>query len=734
RGDLAEATARFARVRQDVPNHPAGFTGGALALRDGGDFAGAEALLDEAMQRFPDEPGPVIDYAWVAHMRRDWPEAALRWQRVRERCATYPVGYTAGAAAQRELGRLDDAAALLEMAVARFPAEPGPLVEHAWFANHRRDWQAAIGLWEAVRRRFPAQIAAYIGGAQALREAGRLGDADALLATATERFPNDPGVRIEHAALASRRREWLEAAGRWDQVRARFPDHPASYTGAAQALREQRRFAEAGAVLEEALQRFPGDPGVRSEYAWLAQIAGDWPEATRRWQEMRERHPDHAVGYTSGAVSLREQRRFDEAEALLAEALVRFPGERVPLVEHAWLATSRRDWALAARRWEEVRRRHPELAEGYLRGAQALATMWQHEAAETLLAEGMTRFPQEGAFATEYAWIAYHRHEFEDAVRRFAELRDRFPAIIAGYTGGAMALRNLFRLGEAEALLEEAARRFPDDPKIPFEHAQLPMFHPLRRERDPEEALRRLAALRERFPDFEEGYVVALRYLREADRSAEGDTLAEAGLARLPDGAALVVEYSNNARERADWAEAVRRFETARSRFPGDPGGAIGLAASLSAAGRHDEAEQVAREATERFPSVPAAFNEFAWAAARRDDWAMALARWTEAQRHFPDEQDFAHRIFEARLRLAEGPDRAEPSGRVFRPKLRDVHHGKKMDDEIRQILRRRAFDRLYWPHRAVVVVDGHAELYDEASRVIGADTRVTVLEFGVAH
>src|SRR5438067_1205195 len=38
RGDLAEAEGRFARVRQDVPNHPAGYTGGALALRDRGDY------------------------------------------------------------------------------------------------------------------------------------------------------------------------------------------------------------------------------------------------------------------------------------------------------------------------------------------------------------------------------------------------------------------------------------------------------------------------------------------------------------------------------------------------------------------------------------------------------------------------------------------------------------------------------------------------------------------------
>ena len=46
--------------------------------------------------------------------------------------------------------------------------------------------------------------------------------------------------------------------------------------------------------------------------------------------------------------ALRELRRFDEAEALLAEALARFPGDRGSLNEHAWLAVARRHWPDAA--------------------------------------------------------------------------------------------------------------------------------------------------------------------------------------------------------------------------------------------------------------------------------------------------------------------------------------------------------------------------------------------------
>lgn len=660
RGNLDEAAARFACVRELLPNHPTGFTGGATVLRDRGDFAGADALLREASERFPKEAGPVIEFAWVAQIKRDWPEAAGRWLRVRKDHGNYAVGYTAGATALRELGRLDEAMALLDEALRRFPNDGAPIVERAWLAHQQRDWNTAIALWEELRRRFPAQIAGYNGGAQALREAGRIEEAEAIVAAGVNRFPADPGLAVEYAALAARRRNWTEATRRWESVRTTFPEHSASYTGAAQALREQRRFDEADAILVEALTRFPNDPGIRSDYGWRAQIAGEWPEATRRWREMRECHPDHPVGYTAGAVALREQRRFDEADALLAEAIERFPNERAPLIEYAWLATARRDWPQAVARWQQVRTRFPDQTDGYLRGAQALAATWQHEAAEQLLSDGMERFPDDAALAAEHAWSAFHRHELEPAVQRFAALRARFPETLTGYTGGATALRNLFRLAEAEALLDEAQRRFPGEPRILLEHAQLPMFHPLRRERDPEEALRRLAALRARFPDCEDGYVTGIRYLREAGRTDQAEALALTGLERLPDSAALTLEYGSIARDRADWPEAIRRYETAHRRFPDQPGGAIGLAASLAMAGQYEEAEQLLQETIERFPTAVAAFHEFGWVAARRDDWAAALMRWSEGQRRFPDELEFAHRLFEARLRLAESGGSSE--------------------------------------------------------------------------
>jgi tetratricopeptide (TPR) repeat protein len=527
-------------------------------------------------------------------------------------------------------------------------------LESAEAARRRGDQEGALRIFSELRERYPDHPAPYLRAAGILSQSSRFAEAEALLVQGAERFPKEIGFAIERAWLASRRGKVDEALELWRQIRGTLTDHHAGYTGAAQALRDAGRIEEAETLLREAMQRFPGEPVPPIEYAWLAHRARNWPEAARRWDEVRKHHPDQTVGFTAGAIALRELRQFDAAEALLAEALTRFPGDRGSLNEHAWLAVAQREWPEAARRWALVRERFPDDPEAYLRGAQALSSMWRHEEAEALLSDAIGRFPQDGGIAAEHAWLAYHRHLPEEAGQRFAELRCRFPALLAGYLGGARVLRDQFRLAEAEAILEEAHHRFPDQPSLLCEHARIPLFHPLRRERDPEEAMRRVERLLAKFPLCEEAYLLGVRTLRELGRPSEADELAEIGIGLLPQSAALAIENANNARERGDWAEAIWRYGAARQRFPEEPGGPIGLAASLSLSGRHVEAEQALREAMERFPGNSAAFAEFARIAVRQEDWPEALTRWRQAQKRFPDEQEFAHRIFETELRLTE--------------------------------------------------------------------------------
>jgi len=543
---------------------------------------------------------------------------------------------------------------------ARPPAETS--VEHgleaAEVARARGDPAAALDILADVARSFPQHAVAPLRTIEILSQLGRLDEAEAALAEGAGRFPDEAGFAIQRARLAQLRGALDEAERLYARLRREIPTHSIGFTAAAGLLRDRGDFTGADALLREAMERFPAESGPVFEFAWVAHRKADWPEAERRWQAVRERFPDVSAGYTGVAHALRELGRFAQADALLVEAMERFPDDRAPRSNYAWVATVRRDWAQAAIRWRQVRERFPLEREGYLREGQALAALLRDEEAEAMLVEGMARLPKDAELAHEHAWIAYRRHDAATAAARFAELRERFPEAKGGYTGGALALRDLFRLREAEALLEEAQRHFPDDPSFVLAHARIPMFHPLRRERQPELAVARLEALRERFPDFEEGYLQAIRYLRDSNRFDDADALAAAALERLPGSAAVRIEYARTAGEHGDRTAAVERFRNALQRHPGNADAGIGLVASLSSAGRHEEAERAAREAMARFPTLPAAFAEFARVAARRGDRKEALERWREAARRFPEERDLVQRIYEAELYLLEpAPD-----------------------------------------------------------------------------
>jgi tetratricopeptide (TPR) repeat protein len=552
----------------------------------------------------------------------------------------------------RDAGRRDEAADLLYTARQRFPTDDEAIIETGWLAHIARDWPTAVHWWEIVRARTPQHVVGFINGAIALREQGSYDKAEALLTSAIERFPNQASPWIDYAMCAQARKDWTESAARWKEVRERFSTVPDSYLGAAQALREQGKFTESQQVLDDAAERWPDDVRIRNEHCWNAHIARDWPEAARRWEALRSQNPALLVGWTSGALALRELRRYDEADRLLRQAQVRFPHERAAWAEYAWLASARRDWPEAVRRWSDVRSRYPAFPEGYLRGALASTENWDFEAAEGLLREGMERFKLDATFPIEYAAIALRLNRMDEAVARYAELRKNFPGSVEGYLGGALALRNGFHLREAEGALEQAFPLFPDEPRLWLEHAQLPVFAPLRRDRRPEEALSRLEQVRERFPQVLRGYIAAIRVLVDEKRLDEAETLATTAVKKFPTSGEAAVEHANVAASKGDWGQALNRYDALLKAFPNEAGGPIGKAKALAATGRTQEAEQILREVIQKFPDIAAAYTAYAEFSMNRNDWPEALQRWQAAAARFPDDKAFVQRIFDVKLHL----------------------------------------------------------------------------------
>ena len=189
REDHPEAMRLAEQLRTRFPDDPIGYQIGAASARACGRADDANAILVEGRARFPTHKWPVVDMAWAAKADGDTDAAVRLAAELRERFPTDPAGFQIGGTVARDQGRLLDAMAILQDAVARFPTQVWPLTDLALAARAAGDTDRTIELAGLLRARFPHDPTGYRIGATFLRVRNRLEEAEAVLRDATDRFP-----------------------------------------------------------------------------------------------------------------------------------------------------------------------------------------------------------------------------------------------------------------------------------------------------------------------------------------------------------------------------------------------------------------------------------------------------------------------------------------------------------------------------------------------------------------
>ena len=279
-------------------------------------------------------------------------------------------------------------------------------------------WLAAFLAWDAVRGQLPDQPATYTGIISTLRQNGAAGAAERLLGEAVRRFHDNPELAIDYARTAEQRSDWAAALARWQAAYAAFPRLPMAYLRAASLLRKElARPAEGEALLEEAAARLPNVADIWTEYAAAAAERKDRPAAIERYTAMTERFPGLLPPFRALVALLREERRFDEADTLATDALIRFPDDRFLQQERALTAHARPDYEESALRWSALRVAYPDLRMAYRLGASALINLpARYDEAEELLTIGLERFPDHFDMAMDFVRLLEKRGKLAEAV------------------------------------------------------------------------------------------------------------------------------------------------------------------------------------------------------------------------------------------------------------------------------------------------------------------------------
>lgn len=182
------------------------------------------------------------------------------------------------------------------------------------------------------------------------------------------------------------------------------------------------------------------------------------------------------------------------------------------------------------------------------------------------------------------AKVALGLGHHKEAARQLAAAQQRYPAYVSTSEDTVDLLVGLRLFDEAERLTRERIKAHPRDPRHLADHALIS-----HRRGDADEAMRRWAYYRRRFPARWDGYIGKARILRETGRLGAAAETINRAITISPDALVPRLEAASLAEAREDWESALERWKCVDERFH-DLAGALGVARALEKLGRFQDA------------------------------------------------------------------------------------------------------------------------------------------------
>ncbi len=223
------------------------------------------------------------------------------------------------AAAERWLSKVDDPQRALDVQTRRASmlAKQGQLA------------QARELIRRVPEKRVEDARAKLVAEAALLRDAKRWRDAFDVLASATQRFADDPDLLYEQAMMAEKIDQVDEMERLLRQVIALKPENAHAHNALGYSLADrQQRLPEARQLIQRALELAPGDPFITDSLGWVEFRLGNRDEALRLLKSAYVARPDPEIAAHFGEVLWAAGQR-DEARRIWREGRVREPANEV---------------------------------------------------------------------------------------------------------------------------------------------------------------------------------------------------------------------------------------------------------------------------------------------------------------------------------------------------------------------------------------------------------------------
>jgi tetratricopeptide (TPR) repeat protein len=159
--------------------------------------------------------------------------------------------------------------------------------------------------------------------AQLLTNAKQWAAAEAVLAKANQRFPNDSDLLYQQSMMAEKLNNIADMERLLRRVIELRPDHYHAYNALGYSLAERSmRLPEARELIVKALSLAPGEPMITDSLGWVEYRLGRRDVAIRLLEHAYRLRPDVEIGAHLGEVLWVEGRR-EEARRILRDARIR---------------------------------------------------------------------------------------------------------------------------------------------------------------------------------------------------------------------------------------------------------------------------------------------------------------------------------------------------------------------------------------------------------------------------
>lgn len=318
----------------------------------------------------------------------------------------------------------------------------------------KNDTEQALKVCESIRQRFPQNSQGYFKAHDAYCKAGDFAKAGDILEQGMKRIPNEIMFWIVAYNLAFSRKDYSKALDWALDMSQKFPNVCSGYFRAASAYTELGEFDKAEEAGRRGVEITPDAIVTWLPYAEVPMRQGNYKLALERFAEIRKRFPNEVAGYTRAAEACFFMGDLDQTFQYCEDYLKSHPDDNGPRIISFNTAMHKKDYTRALEISHEMIEHCPNWCSGYFRAATVYMELEEFDKAEAFGRRAVELTPDAPVTWLVYADIPMRQGNYELALERLAEIREKFPNELAGYTRAAHACKKLGDFNKAREICE----------------------------------------------------------------------------------------------------------------------------------------------------------------------------------------------------------------------------------------------------------------------------------------